>query len=446
MKSNHWKKTASILAVVALVVGLLAGCSGKGGNTSSTPSTPPSGSAPSESVKLVFWNNGLKSTDDTGTKKKDELALFRYVKKFEEENPGVTIEVVDKPADNIATLLKAASVSKDGPDLIGLWAGGATNDFKHLLVPLDPYLTNEEKAQYSGLDIAKTDYKPDGQVQALPYNVTTYHIFYNKAAFKKAGVELPTSVKTWDEFMKLCERLKQGGVTPLYVGEKEGYVSTWAVSELLLDEIGPEGILKLRTGEQKFDSPEFKKAMGTWKQVYDKKYTNKDFVTLGAWDSMQQFADSGAAMTVNGSWTINDLTTQLGDDLGTIQFPAISADAPYADYLVSQPGSNISVTKFSKYPDIAAKFAKFITSGQFQIDYYKDTGDIPSNTSADLSQITNPITKQALEWIKTSKTGLGFDALISADAAGEFYKLASAVVYSKTTVDEMAKSIDAKIK
>lgn len=439
MTRNNGLKSIVLLAITALLIGVLAACGGNKEEAGET--TPPAG----ETVKLVFWNVGLKSTDDSGEKKKDELALHRYVKKFQDENPGVTIEVVDQPSDNISTLFRAAGVSNEGPDLIGLWSGSATNDFKDLLKPLDEYLTEEEKSRYSGLDLAKVDFEPNGNVQALPYLVTTYNIFYNKAAFAKAGVEVPDEVKTWDEFIQLSEQLKAGGVTPLHVGEKDGHVSTWVVSEFLLDELGPEGIVKLRSGEVKFDGPEFRKAMEAWKQVFDKELTNKDFVTLGAWDSMLEFADSGAAMTINGSWTINDLTTTLGDDLGTLQIPAITADAPYGDYLVSQPGANISVTTFTKHPEIAAKFAKFITSGEFQTEYYKDTGDIPANMDADLDQIDNPVTKASLSWIQDGKTGLGFDSVISAEAAEEFYKLASAVVYNRMSIDEMAKSVDAKI-
>jgi raffinose/stachyose/melibiose transport system substrate-binding protein len=428
------KKYLSICLISFLTLALFTGCSQDASNDGEE-----------KKANLVFWNVGLKSTDDTGEKTQDELALFKFIEKFENEHPDVKVEVVDQPAENIASLLKASSVSKEGPDLVGLWSGTATNDFKDILLPLDEFLSDEELSQYSGLDIARADFDPKGKVQALPYNITAYNLYYNKKVMKEAVGEFEEP-KTWDEFLALCEKVKKSGVTPLYVGEQEGYTSTWVVSEFLLDQVGPEGISRLRSGGQKFNSPEFQKSMEAWMKVFDKGFTNENFVTLAAWDSMQQFATSGAAMTINGSWGIRDLTVGLGDDLGVMQIPAISFDAKYGDYLVSQPGANISVTTFTKNKEEAAAFAKFITSADFQMAYYEDTGDIPAKNQVDPNKIDNPTTKEALTWIQKGKNGIGFDSIIPGDAAAEFYKLASSVAAGKMSVEEMGKKVDEKIK
>ena len=49
-----------------------------------------------EDTTLVFWSIGLKLKDDSGIKMPEELAANRFIAKFEEDHPGVTIEVIDQ--------------------------------------------------------------------------------------------------------------------------------------------------------------------------------------------------------------------------------------------------------------------------------------------------------------------------------------------------------------
>ncbi|WP_219834014.1 ABC transporter substrate-binding protein [Paenibacillus sp. R14(2021)] len=442
IKATSMLRRAALAAVLAMAVETVTSCQNP---FNSTPQEEAAHEG-HEEIQLEFWNVGLDGSTDNTKDVSADSALYRYVDKFEKENPGVVVHVVNLQADQITTLLKAARASKKGPDLIGQRAGGATNDFQDILTPLDRYLTAEEKGSYRGLDIGRVNFQPNGRIQALPYNITTYNIFYNKAVFAKAGFMKTPVIKTWNDFLALCAELKAKGIMPLFVGEQEGYTAAWMTSEFMLDMLGPKGLSKLYAQGLKFSSPSFKQAIRTWKQVYDDKYTNPDYVTLSSEEAMRKFGDSGAAMTINGSWTINDLISQLGGNLGTMQIPAISKNAPFGDYLVSQPGANISVSVFTKHTDLAVKFVEFITSGEFQMEYYKDTGDIPANTKADLTKIDNAITQESLSWINKGWTSLGFDTLIPGEASSEFYRLASAVLYGRVSVDELASSIDSKIK
>ena len=53
----------------------------------------------------------------------------------------------------------------------------------------------------------------NGSLWCFPYQPYTTGVWYNKALFEKAGI---TSVpQTWDEFLAVCQKLRDSGVNPL---------------------------------------------------------------------------------------------------------------------------------------------------------------------------------------------------------------------------------------
>ena len=54
---------------------------------------------------------------------------------------------------------------------------------------------------------------PTGQMQSLPFNSSTTVMFYNKDAFKKAGLNPDAPPKTWPEVFAVAKQLKAKGVS-----------------------------------------------------------------------------------------------------------------------------------------------------------------------------------------------------------------------------------------
>jgi raffinose/stachyose/melibiose transport system substrate-binding protein len=404
------------------------------------------GAASKKPVKLIYWSQGLKSTDDVGGKTKDQLTLFRYLKKYQEQNPNVTIEQIEQTWDALPSLFKAAGMAKSGPDVVGLWAGTFTTDYKEFIEPLDKYFTKEEKANYTGLDLCYVDFDPTKPLLGVPHNATVYTVYYNKKLFAQAGIDEANLPTTWDGLIEAAKKLKAKGITPFLIGEKEGYNSVWAISEFLGDLIGPEGLRKLMTGQEKFSGEAFKTAEAEWKKIFDQGLTNKDYLSTGAFDVPTRFVKQKEAMIVNGSWMQKDLENAIGaENLGAMLFPAVSASAPFGDYIVSQPGTNMVVTSFSANKAEAAKFVKFMTAADIQKEYFLETGDLPANNKVSFADYPNPITKIFTGLIANHKAVIGFDSLVPADAAQEFYRLAPLYVSGKMPIEEMAKSLDANM-
>lgn len=438
MKKRGMKLMGLLLAAALLV----SGC-GNSGNIAKNSDGDTKSETKTEKTSLVFWSVGLKLKDDSGQKTPEELAANRYIKQFETDHPGVTVEVIDQPVDAIHDLFKAANISQEGPDVVGLWSGTSTNEYKENLLALDSYLTEDEISSYTGLDLCRKDFKNDGEIIALPYNLTTYNVFYNKEYFKQAGIDESQLPTNWEEFLAVCEQLKAADIQPLLIGDSSGESTTWVSSEFMADQVGPEKIVEFGTEGLPYSGAEYKNALTTWKDLFDHNYTNKDFSSLSAWDSIQRFVMGEGAMNINGSWAIGEMYPIMDENLGTFKIPAISADASFGDYIISQPGANVSVTAYSKNKDLAVEFIKYMTSKEFEGEAHLDTGDLPANNQVDASVINNPISQTAFSWIQENKAVIGYDSLIPVEASSELYKLAPTLCSGKLTVDDLIKKLEA---
>lgn len=433
------KRTFKLISVILVLI-MILGCTGCSGNSSGSNDEASS----EDEQTLVFWSIGLKLIDESGQKEPEELGANIKIKEFEEAHPGVTVEVIDQPTDSIDDLFKAANISEEGPDVVGLWSGTSTNTYKDYLLALDEYMTEDEIAQYTGLNLCRRDFQADGEIQALPYNLTTYNIFYNKDYFEQAGIsedELPT---TWDEFLEVCRKLKDADIQPLLVGDSSGESTTWITSEFMIDLVGPDNIVNLGTDALPLDCDEYKQSLEAWVGLFENDYTNADFDSLAAWDSIQRFVTGEAAMNINGSWAIGEMEPIMGENLGTFKIPAITADAEYGDYIVSQPGANVSVTTYANDKDLAVEFIKFMTSADAEAAYHADNGDIPANNQVDVNVIENPISQEAYSWIQENKAGIGYDSLLPLNVTNELYKIGPTLLKGDITIDGFIERLEAQ--
>ena len=100
-------------------------------------------------------------------------------------------------------------------------------------------------------------YQVDGKQYGVPFNLGMVGVWYRKSLFEKAGIDGPPA--TWDEFLADVQTLKDAGITPLAVGEKDKWPGMFWWANLSLRIAGKDAMAK--AGEDgSFDSPGFVQA------------------------------------------------------------------------------------------------------------------------------------------------------------------------------------------
>jgi alpha-glucoside transport system substrate-binding protein len=191
-----------------------------------------------------------------------------------EEATGITVQYIgDKTFESrIAISVDAGNP----PDIADFPQPGAVANYARQGYLIDPASWISEdwlKQQYnqSWLDMG-TVAGPDG----APMNGGVWHrfngkslVWYPKAQFDAAGYQVPT---TWDEMLELTQMIADDGDTPWCIGIGSDAATGWPATdwteELMLRTTSLENYDKWVAGELPFDSPEVKKAIETWSEIW----------------------------------------------------------------------------------------------------------------------------------------------------------------------------------
>ena len=220
----------------------------------------------------------------------------------------------------------------------------------------------------------------DGKMMSLPFNSSTPVLYYNKALFKKAGIEQPPA--TWKEMEAISKKLLDSGV-------KCGFTTTWQ-SWTQIENFGARNNLPIATKNNGFDgtdatflfnTPPFVnhiQQMADWSKSGIFKYGGRQS------DAMPLFYTQECAMVMESSAGFAGIKENMkGVDIGVSQLP-------YDDTLVQKPANTIiggaSLWVMSGRPDAeyngVAKFFTYLSSPEVQADWHQATGYLPVTKAA----------------------------------------------------------------
>ena len=198
-------KRLLVLALTACMLGgTLAGC-GSSGETGSASSEAAASSESSDekevSMDMIWWTDGNET-----------VAMQKLIDEYHELHPNITINIQEIAYDDLNTKLQMAIAGGEAPAL----SRGTETTISKLhdsMVNLADY-TDADTLSEQFLDSVNYLYKSDGQLVALPTEVTANGLVYNKTAFEAAGVAVPDSaddIWTWDEFKEALQKVVDSG-------------------------------------------------------------------------------------------------------------------------------------------------------------------------------------------------------------------------------------------
>jgi raffinose/stachyose/melibiose transport system substrate-binding protein len=249
-----WARRLPVLAVVIGLVAAACSTGAPGGGTASptggTPATATGtagngGSA--AALELWSWNN------EGAYPKVHEDAEKRFVA----ANPGSSLKRTYLPFSDYITKFKAAVAADQPPCIAQIPWAGEFRDFVQSgeLIPLTEPVKTGFPAFFEPIVNAVSI---DGQVWAVPLDVNTLQIAYNKTVFDRLGLSIP---KKQSELQAIVDKLKAEGMFGIAMGTKD----KWSAGDLFFAQVayadGTNTLLtKADAGEVQWDDPAFVKA------------------------------------------------------------------------------------------------------------------------------------------------------------------------------------------
>ena len=354
-------KTAISLCLATLMILSTVGCvstppenTSDSGNTSNSENNGQADNN-SENTSLEIW-----SFYSPGTVQSDVYESI--VDKYMDENPGVevTIEFVGQ---DIMSKLRPRLIQKDVPDIVMLNPGYAdVLASEKMLLPLDSYFDGknyEESGTWRDDFIANTIETGAfrGNAYMVPEQLAVTAWFYNKAIFREYGLEVP---ETFEEFLAVCETLKENGIDPIASDGNIDYYLAWFFSSFAIREAGVEKYIAALNGEMEWTEPEFIEAARKEQQILP--YFQKGFRGTQYPAANAIFVQGSAAMMYIGSWLPQEVATLTpeGFEMGMFAFPAVGAAGE--ERMLETKINGYSIPADAKNVDGAIHFLKFLTT------------------------------------------------------------------------------------
>jgi multiple sugar transport system substrate-binding protein len=149
--------------------------------------------------EVVWW------TPNWGQARAEELA-----RKFMAANPDITLKLEITVSDGLPTKILTALQSGSPPDLIEAQHGWVVPYAQQGLIQnLDDVIAALGKDDFVPAALQYNTW--DGHTWGIPYRIETHGVFYNKGAFKAAGLDPEKPPQTWTELVDVATKLTGKG-------------------------------------------------------------------------------------------------------------------------------------------------------------------------------------------------------------------------------------------
>lgn len=387
-------------------------------------------------VTLKLWH--IWTTDSESNKKPFERALNAW----NAANPNIIIQAEATENETYKIKLRTAMAVNETPDIFYSWGAGFAKPFVNAgkVLPLDEYLNDGTKDKLLPESLEYFTY--DGKVYGLPIYMIAGVLYCNKELFDNNDLEIPN---TFSELLTVVEVFKEKGITPMTVGEKDGWPGMFYQNILAIRTAGTKRCNAALDKKESFNQPEFIESAEKLQQL----------IRAGAFDSrcMQLTRDEAetdlrngkVAMYYNGSWVAGSLDADDSNVKGKMvvtNFPALENAEGDANGFVGGAIDTFMISSGTKYKEQSVMALKAIDENFCRESYLAGAG-IPAWKLSDVdSTKISPLTADILRLIKDSSGFvLAWDTFLAGTEAQIHIDLVADLFSGKITPENFAKEM-----
>lgn len=403
------KRIASLLLAGLILISILGGCSaGKSSQKNEEPSSEIAAS--SKPVSGDFTGVTIEYACCFNEAEPHGQWVIAQAKAWEEKTGGtVKLNMIGR---DVLTQIKSRVLAGDAPDIVDqdlseLQAAFLTDEV--MLQPIDDVLDTTIEGDSGSLrDQINDGYKMYTMGETnyfVPYITITSGFFYNKNLFVKHNIDVPN---TWEEFIDVCDVLKNAGVAPLALDGNISFYNAYYYTFACQRVLGTGAFMKAATDESgsTWDDPGYLEAA---KMVESLSKRGRNFFQQGyegsAYPAAQgEWAQGEYGMVFCGTWIPSETNAQTDEDFayGYFPFPSVDGGRGKATELEMQT-MGFCIPKDAKNVEAAKDFILFCST--------KENADKFVETSANISARQDARAPQFLD-----------DVIPYVDGASEFFQ------------------------
>ena len=372
------KKMLTVLLAAVMALSLAAcgsGSSGGGTTTTAAAGGSSGGGASAEGkTEIIFWH-AMGGVNGEATE--------ALVKAFNEsQNEIVVKSEYQGTYDDMITKLKATMQSGGMPDVCQMYdIGTKFMSDSGYAIPVEDMFASTNFDSSSVMDIITSYYTVDGKQMAMPFNVSTPMLYYNKDVFKAAGLDPETPPKNFDEVMEYSKKIVESGAAPV------GYAQAiygWFFEQQIAGQgkyyaNNENGRKEAATAVDFDQNGAGLKIFETWKNLLDSGYAANYGSTTA--DTQTAFFSGQAAIIVESTAILKNATNSCDFEVGTGYFPKIEDNAE-GGVIIGGASLWMMDNKDEAKKNAAWKFVEYSTTPEAQANWSMSTGYFAINPAA----------------------------------------------------------------
>ncbi|MBJ6359900.1 ABC transporter substrate-binding protein [Paenibacillus sp. GCM10012307] len=350
------KKTLAILMTLTLLF-VLAACGASSPSTNGNKENPKGEGEKKSTVTLEFWTLSLQPTFTE--------YITGIIKDFESQNEGIKIKWTDLPYDAMQSKLVAQIAGSKAPDVVNIWTTlllGMAG--KNALVDLNKSASAEQLAPYLE-SLTKSNMMGEG-MYGVPWYVTPPISTYNTELIKKAGFDAPPS--NYKEMLAMAKQMKEKTGAFLYIPNEMAQVLYSNGIQILSDD----------KKSAAFNTPEALELLTEIKTGVNEGWMPK--TDWNSWDQMiKLYAQDKLALISLGAQTVTRIENESP---GSVSKTAVGAPLLGSAGIAQGALQSLAIPKASKHQEEAIRFATFVASDKYLLEFAKLAAIMPTTKTA----------------------------------------------------------------
>ncbi|MFT5852714.1 MAG: multiple sugar transport system substrate-binding protein [Colwellia sp.] len=275
-------------------------------------------------------------------------AYYNLVRAFEKEYPGTQISITSFTSEVYKTKFPQMLLSNQY-DILNWHAGERLFEYikQGNVASISDILTAKEMTGM--FDKAVIDaISLEEKIYALPISYYQIGFYYHKPLFSKLGLTKPSN---WDEFLEVCDILKQNNVSPIYIGSKSNWPVTAWFDYLNLRLNGIQFHKDLMRGEASYLDERIQNVLKKLRYISEANYFIQDHQDLEWKQGLPLLFRGLTGMSMLGNYAVQDFPEKIIDKIGYFKFPIFNnqltyyEEAPLDVLVVPTTSDHIALTK-----------------------------------------------------------------------------------------------------
>ena len=242
----------------------------------------------------------------------------------------------------------------------------------------------------------------EGRIYAIPQNLESVGIFYNKDVFAELELEVPTE---WAEYSDVLEAVKDAGYYGYTMGLAGGWPSALMASMFMYSSAGSEYIDVLSGTQPWTDCDNCLDGMNAFYGMVDNGYANPEPLGIDYNQSLDLFYQGITVMVLNGPWFIDDAFAAEPDfEIGFFYLPAVNPNTDIKT--LGGIGGSLIIAEYADV-DAAFKVVDWLTTEDIAVQALREVSVLPA-FSIEVPDDIDPLTFQIASETAANVDKLGF--------------------------------------